>query len=370
MSPLWDSLKSVSQNGGASAIQRSIIEIWDELFKRVRANRPTGSQEMNVIGSKALKLCAAVVIAVVLLVKVDTDIALFAYDKLFATSSKFQSKFEGKRVWITGASSGIGADLAEQVASHGGNVVLSGRRKDKLEALATRLKAKFHVKIQVVSFDLRGESSVISSAVVEVINAGSVDILILNAGVLYEMSALDTPISTTSEIIKVNYEAPVQIATELMREDRWTEKKNQMHIVVVSSTCGAMTSPFLASYSASKHALNGYFLTLGIETSDQIRIGIVMPGPVRTELHQNTLAKEGGAFYENIPFSMSSKRCARLILSSMLGPDSQFFEVWIGSTLPLLYMYICHYFPVTGRVAALVLGKVHSMFREDKLRLW
>lgn len=324
-----------------------------------------------MINSK-VAIAVVVLLLSVLFAIIDTDILLFVYDKVFVNPTKLRTKFEGKRVWVTGASSGIGADLATQLASHGANVILSGRRKNKLNDLAAKLSTTYQVQTQVVSFDLKAERAVIDAAVAEVLDVGSVDVLILNAGVLYEVPALDTPISTTLEIMKVNFEAPVQIATELARRDRWTttDKKDQSHVVVVSSGFGKLPAPYLSSYAASKHALNGFFLTWGIENGDKIRIGIVMPGPVTTNIHRTTLKEEGHAFWENIPFSISSERCARLILSSMIGPEMHSFEVWIGNNVALLYVYISHYFPIIGRVAVKIVARLHSMYRQNELRLW
>ena len=84
----------------------------------------------------------------------DANISLFLYDKI-ASPNVYKSKFNNKRIWITGASSGIGQAIAELFAQNHYKVIITGRRNDRLETLKADLESQFETEIACLNFDVR-----------------------------------------------------------------------------------------------------------------------------------------------------------------------------------------------------------------------
>jgi dehydrogenase/reductase SDR family protein 7B len=224
-------------------------------------------------------------------------------------------RFEGKTVWITGASSGIGAALAQAFAAEGAGLILSGRRRDALEAAAARLGGG-HLVLPFEATDW--------AALPDAVEAawrwhGGVDILVNNAGVSQRSLAIDTDPQVYETIIAVDLLAPIrltQLLLPLMAEC------GAGQIVAISSVAGRLGPVLRTAYAAAKHGLIGYCdaLRAEIEAAYGIKVTTILPGSVRTEVAANALQGDGtprGVSDANIEAGMDPAECARLILDAV-----------------------------------------------------
>jgi dehydrogenase/reductase SDR family protein 7 len=288
-----------------------------------------------------------VIVAVLLAVFFKSDVDL----PLMFLPYEAKDSFAGKVVWITGASSGIGAALAEDMVKAGAKVVISARRQEMLDAVADSC-AKFGKRPLVLPLDVTDLSahSVAYQTVID--KFGKVDSLVLNAGMSQRNTAVDTALSVTQDLMHLNFISYVSL-TKVVLPDMVARKDGQ--IVVTSSLSGIIGTPLGSSYSATKFALHGYFNGLRGEVSkDNISVLIVCPGPVESEISSKA--------YRNpaLPVSADEKkmptaRCSHLMAKAMY--YKTIMEVWI-SEQPLLAMtYVAQYAPtVSNTLFARVLG--------------
>src|SRR5947209_4823295 len=196
----------------------------------------------------------------------------------------------GRRVLITGASSGIGSCLAQQAAIQGAHVLLSARSEDKLQALAAELTAR-GARAVAVAADVTSEADRRRLLQTAVDQFGGLDVLINNAGVGSFGHFAGSTEAILRQVMEVNFFAPA----ELMRAALpLLEKGEQPAIVNVASMCGRCALPAWPEYSASKFALCGLTEALRAEL---VRWGIdvllVLPGLTNTGLGQHLLRNEG-----------------------------------------------------------------------------
>jgi len=336
---------------------------------------------MMVPGGVTIVAAATAAAAAALVVIMDASPLLFAYDAILSTDRSFDQKWKGKRIWIAGASSGIGSDLAQHFAHHGAHLILSARRVDALEQVATSCRTIQEQKHKSNSNLIRSEDApsvtvlpldITSSSLTETIDRaieihGGVDVLVLNSGVGHLSPAPSTEDSTMHNMMDVNYHGPVRLALGLMKQDSW-QRQRRGHIVVTSSIAGKMAVPLSASYAASKFAVMGFFSSLRSECGDWgLRIDLPCPGPIDTAFFRksshpvsSTLSSPEEDTSES---KMTSSRCARLIASSMTGPSSLFHETWIAKQPTLGFMFLNQYLPT---VSTYLMGAIGPL----RLKAW
>lgn len=223
-------------------------------------------------------------------------------------------RFAGKWVWITGASSGIGEASARAFAREGAKVVLSARRREELERVAKSLGS---TEVRVEPLD-QGQLETIDAVAARVLDAtGGIDVMMHNAGISQRSRAIDTKLSVDERIMRVNYLGPVALTKALLPS---MVRRRAGHFVVVSSLVGVFGTPLRSSYSASKHALHGFFDSLRAEHhEDGLRVTIVCPGFVRTEVSRNALTGDGSphaTMDEAIDRGISAEECAEGVLDA------------------------------------------------------
>lgn len=145
---------------------------------------------------RILIVLAAVLIG--LFLKNDADLSLIFMPKVPENS------YKGKVVWITGASSGIGASLAEDLTKLGANVIISARRTDKLEEVASKC-SKFGESPDVLPLDVTIPDEQQKAFDFIMNKYGRIDSLVLNAGISQRNTANDTPYSVTKNMFEVNF---------------------------------------------------------------------------------------------------------------------------------------------------------------------
>ena len=193
-----------------------------------------------------------------------------------------------KVIWITGASSGIGKALAQTAAQQDTKLILSGRRVDALEALATELS----VDCLVLPFEVT-DYDVLASKVDEAWAwQGRVDILVNNAGISQRCLAIDAKPEVYTELINIDLIAPIWL-TQLQLK-RMAEAGGA-HIVAISSVAGRIGPPLRTAYSAAKFGLIGYMDALRAEVDQihNIKVTNILPGSVATDVARNALTGNG-----------------------------------------------------------------------------
>jgi short-subunit dehydrogenase len=201
-------------------------------------------------------------------------------------------QLHSKIIWITGASSGIGKELAMQLASQRNRLVLSARNVEALKEISLQCESRGSETL-VLPLDLEN-SAAFAPAVEEVIKRfGGIDILINNGGISQRSLAAETPIEIDRKMMEINYFGTVGL-TKTVLPVMLRQKRGQ--IAVISSLSGKFGWAQRSAYAAAKHALQGFFETLHIEMqSHGIDVNIVCPGRVNTPISLSALTKDGTA---------------------------------------------------------------------------
>lgn len=250
-------------------------------------------------------------------------------------------RFQGQVVWITGATSGIGEALAYAFSREGAKVVLSGRRVAELERVQ-RNCAGGTGSVMTLPLDLTEFASLPEKARQVEARFGRVDILVNNGGVSQRSLAKDTDFAVEQAIMNTNYFGTVAL-TKAVLPGMLARQAGQL--VIISSLVGYLDTPLRSAYSASKHALHGYFDSLRAEIWRQnVGVTMVCPGYVKTEVSLNALTGDGrkhAHMDETQANGISAEKCAAQILHAVArGKD----EVLIGGK-EVLAVYLKRFLP-------------------------
>lgn len=248
--------------------------------------------------------------------------------------------FNNKVIWITGASSGIGKALALEFSKLNTRLILSARNVEKLNE--TKNSCQNPDKVKVLALDLADYNNA-SQKVNEAIDLfGGVDVLINNGGISQRAYAKDSTIEVDKRVFDVNYFGTVAITKALL--PHLIEKKSG-HIAVTSSVVGKFGSPLRSSYSASKHAVHGFFDSLRAEVhDDNISVTIVCPGYVHTDVSRNALNATGektNVMDEATKNGISAEEMAIKYITAIYKKKD---EIWVGKKEKLA-VYVKRFFP-------------------------
>lgn len=235
-------------------------------------------------------------------------------------------------VVITGASSGIGAELAHQLAREGARLALSARRIDELERVAGICREAGAEAI-VVPGDVSIESDCRMLIEKTVQHFGSIDILVNNAGI-GSSAAFETitDLSIFDTLMRVNYLGSVWCTAFALPHLR----KSRGSIVAISSLTGLAGVPRRTAYAATKHAMAGFFDSLRIELEGTgVNVTVIYPGFVLTDINRHALSGDGTPYgdraYKRRPGeSMSVEKCCQLIVRSIRKRDRELVMTWRG----------------------------------------
>ncbi len=248
--------------------------------------------------------------------------------------------FQGKKVWITGASSGIGEALCYELASQGAELILSARKGNELERVKANCPAGY--KISLVPLDVSDFASIPAVAQSVLSQVGHIDILINNAGISQRSLAEETSLSVDQRIMDVNFMGSVAMTKALLPQ---FISRKQGHIVAVSSVVGKVGTPYRSAYSASKHAMQGFFEALRAELhSRNIDVTIISPGYVATQVSMNALKGDGQA-YQQMNESTEQGLEASVFAKKMLRAISRRQEEAFIGKKEILAIYLRRFFP-------------------------
>lgn len=233
------------------------------------------------------------------------------------------SAFTNKVVWITGASSGIGKALALQLDKKGAKLVLSARNKQALEQVASACKDAL-----VLPLDLAHAENFEALTKNVLDHFGSIDFLINNGGNSQRATADETSNEVARQLMEVNYFGPTLLTKAVLPV---MKKQGRGHVVVLSSIAGKFGFYLRSSYSAAKHALHGFFDSLRLEEENNgIRVTLICPGKIRTNMSKNALKADGSAHAkmdQTMDEGMSAEECAEKISAAI---EANKEEVLIG----------------------------------------
>jgi short-subunit dehydrogenase len=221
---------------------------------------------------------------------------------------------------ITGASSGIGEALAQQLAPLGARLILTARSEDKLKALADALPGG----AVVVSADITRETDrqhLLDRAVEEL---GGLDVLVNNAGIASWAHFADSTEEIMRQVMEVNFFAPAELIRKAIPI---LTAGVQPAVVNVASMCGRRAMPAWSEYSASKYALCGLTEALRGELARfDIDILLIVPGLTKSEFSQHFLKSAGRAKIE-YDKGMPPEKVAAAIVKALRKNKT---ETWIG----------------------------------------
>ncbi|MCL4140871.1 UNVERIFIED_CONTAM: hypothetical protein GTU68_012885 [Idotea baltica] len=254
-------------------------------------------------------------------------------------------KINNQWIWITGASSGIGEALARQLAAKGAKLILSARRVERLDALATTLKTE----CLILPIDLLKAESIQNA--IDSINKKNIIVqtLINNAGMSQRGLAQDTILDVDRKIMELNYFGTIALTKKLLPQ---MIEQNSGQFVVISSLVGKFGFHLRSAYAASKHALHGFFESLALECQEHnIKVLMVCPGRIRTEISIASLSADGSIHGKMDPGQTKGyavEDCAKDIIKAM---EKGKHEVYVGGYDQYI-IYIKRFFPSIFRQIA------------------
>lgn len=225
--------------------------------------------------------------------------------------------YTDKVILITGASSGIGHELALLLAKEKARLILAARNQAALEAVRNECLA-YTPWCQIVLMDVTDEVQVQEGAQRALQFFGKIDVLVNNAGVTQRSKLIDTSVAAVRQLMEVNFFGAVMLTQALLPHFR---EQGGGQIIIISSMAGLMGYPWRSGYNASKHALQGYFETLQTENPiPHLYTTIICPGRVRTPITYSAITANGEAYGKMDPKQikgLSVTLCAQRILKAM-----------------------------------------------------
>jgi short-subunit dehydrogenase len=236
--------------------------------------------------------------------------------------------YRGRVAIVTGASSGIGRQVALDFAARGAGVVISARRRELLDEVAT-MCAAHGVAVEALAGDVAERTFVEQMAARAVARFGRIDVVVNNAGVSKHKQIYHLTADEVDYVLRVNFVAPALLTLAalpamLRRGEGW--------IVNVSSVAGKLPPPRESAYAASKFALTGFTEGLWLDLAGSgIHAAVIHVGPIDTEIWRKT--DEPTAYRgRKLPPSAVSAAIFRAI-------ERRRHEVWVPGALRLAWWF-------------------------------
>jgi NAD(P)-dependent dehydrogenase (short-subunit alcohol dehydrogenase family) len=242
------------------------------------------------------------------------------------------TEFAGLVVLITGASRGIGAELARQLAGAGARLALAARDGARLTAVADECRAK-GAEALVVEGDVGEEADCRRFVEATIAQYGRLDVLINNAGIGASGRFEEvTDLTIFERVMRINLLGSVWCTAYALPH----LQQRAGRIVAIASLAGLTGVPKRTAYAASKHAVAGFFDSLRIELADTgVTVTVVYPGFVVSDINVHALSPDGTPFGERAlrrtsVESMATDECCRQILRATARRDRDLVMTWRG----------------------------------------
>ena len=249
-------------------------------------------------------------------------------------------KWKNKVIWITGASSGIGKELAFQLSKKGCKLILSSRSVEELQQVANSLPETNGVT--VIALDLNDYTNIHHTVETAWLSFGKIDMLINNAGISQRSLIAETTMNVYEQLVRTNYLGTVALSKALL--PYFIERKAG-HYVTVTSVMGKFGSPYRSGYCGAKHALHGFFDVLRMEhEKDNVKVTMICPGFVQTHIAKNALTADGSAQGNNDVKTQSGLTVNVFCKQMISAITKNKFEAYIGKK-EILGVYVKRFFP-------------------------
>ncbi|MBC1517149.1 SDR family NAD(P)-dependent oxidoreductase [Listeria immobilis] len=218
-----------------------------------------------------------------------------------------------KTVMITGASSGLGAEIARQVAASGANVILMARSTEKLKVLQAEISADFAVDAEYFTLDMTDFEQIMQLS--EKVNQNfRVDVLVNCAGFGLFENAVDIPFDITNKMFDTNVLGLIRLTQLILPA---MQSRQTGHIINIASQAGKIATPKSSVYSATKYAIIGFSNALRLEVaSDNINVTAINPGPIATNFFE--VADQSGEYLDSVgKFVLKPEHVARRTVQIM-----------------------------------------------------
>ena len=229
-------------------------------------------------------------------------------------------KLRGTTVIVTGATSGIGRETALQFAKAGAQVVVAGRRNERLKTLVKEIEAKAG-KAFAVATDVAEASQVEKLVAKAVDHFGAIDTLVNNAGVGLAARFDELSLEDFRRVMEINFWGTVyacKVVVPVMKQ-----QKSGGVIINVSSILGKRGVPYETAYCASKFALAGFSESLRTEVmADKIDVTTIFPGAVETEIFETSANQTGLEIPGFLP-KFPARELARIIVQNARVPQPE-----------------------------------------------
>jgi len=202
-------------------------------------------------------------------------------------------RLDGKRVLITGASSGFGAHFGQVLAAQGATVILGARRVEKLEETAAAIRAAGG-KAETVKLDV-GNAASVAAAFAAI---GRVDVVINNAGINVEASATALTEDQWDSVMDTNLKGVWLVSKEALKQ--WMNEKRPGNIINIASILGMVgtgdtSRPGTIAYAASKGGVIAFTRSLAAEWAQHnINVNAIAPGPFESKMMAFALGSDEG----------------------------------------------------------------------------
>lgn len=256
--------------------------------------------------------------------------------------------FKDKIVWITGASSGIGAATAYEFARTGATLILSARSEGKLHDVAEECRQLGAKKTAVLTLDLEDTASLPAKAQEAIALFGQIDVLFNNGGVSQRSLSWETPVEIDRKLMELNYFSGLILTKSVLPG---MMQRNSGWIIANSSISGTFGFPLRSAYAASKHAVYGFYESLRAELAKTaVSVTVVAPGRINTPISLSAVTKDGtphGQMDGGQKHGIPAERCARAIVKAAAkgkpeaiigGPE--ILMVYLRRMLPCLFFRI------------------------------
>lgn len=221
-------------------------------------------------------------------------------------------QFTHKWVLVTGASSGLGLEMATQLAEqHQANLILVARREAQLLALKQRLEQSFGIQCHVIAADLSLANDV-ERVYQQAIQLADIYGVILNAGVTHFGEHHELAWPDFEKMLALNVTSVVRLLTLF---SQYLKDKNQGGgMMVISSMAGLLPVPYQAAYAGTKAFVTNFAQSLALEQHQQnLSLTVFSPGGIDTEMTSNSRLK----YFQNTPLLQSVESCASEGIAAM-----------------------------------------------------
>lgn len=235
-------------------------------------------------------------------------------------------KVKNRIVWVTGASGGIGEALCYRLNEMGAKLIISSRNTELLYQVKRKC-TKNHPDIHVLPLDLEKTETLQEIAESALKIYGRIDIIIHSGGISQRSLALETGLNVAQKIMNINFWGTVALSQAILPS---MINQGSGQIVIISSLVGKFGTKLRSAYSASKHALHGYFDSLRTEMDSTIKISIICPGFIKTNVTINALTADGSkqnTMDDAQANGMPANECAISIIKAI---EADKEEVYIG----------------------------------------